>query len=105
MKADSISRLREIARRAVLARRRPMLLRGVACGTNPEPEPEPEPDPNPNPDPDPDPNPTPDPKPKPKPNQESSEIVAQHHAWLGAYLLHRKKEVVLKHELKGKQAR
>ena len=42
MKADSISRLREIARRAVLARRRPMLLRGVACGTNPEPETDPE---------------------------------------------------------------
>ena len=30
-------------------------------------------------------------------------IVAQHRAWLDAYLLHRKKEVVLKGELKGKR--
>ena len=33
--AEPISRLREIARRAVLARRRPMLLRGAAGSTNP----------------------------------------------------------------------
>ena len=36
--------------------------------------------------------------------KQSAAIVAQHHAWLSSYLLHRKKGVVLKDTLLGKQA-
>jgi len=67
--ADTISRRREIARRAVLARRRPMLLRGAAgklllpSPTNADAKPNPNPSPKPNSFPNPHPYPNPDPNP------------------------------------------